>query len=93
MEEQRISDILNKYCKFLPVEVKFGKKKIFVDDPKGVKDENDKVKQIEKEVDNIVNNTTPTWTKTPQDLNEEDYSAFTKSCTLLSLTIPFLTYI
>ena len=78
LEEQRISDILNKYCKFLPVEVKFGKKKIFVDDPKGVKDENDKVKQIEKEVDNIVNNTTPTWTKTPQDLNEEDYSAFYK---------------
>ena len=36
------------------------------------------VKQIEKKVDNIINNTTPTWTKAPQDLNEEDYSNFYK---------------
>ena len=78
LDEQRISGILNKYCKFLPVEVKFGKRKVFVDDPKGTKDENGKTKQVEKEVDNIVNNTTPTWSKTPQDLSEEDYSAFYK---------------
>ena len=78
LNEQRISGILNKYCKFLPVEVKFGKRKVFVDDPKGTKDENGKIKQVEKEVDNIVNNTTPTWTKTPQDLSEKDYSAFYK---------------
>ena len=78
LNEQRISGILNKYCKFLPVEVKFGKRKVFVDDPKGTKDENGKTKQVEKEVDNIVNNTTPTWTKTPQDLSEKDYSAFYK---------------
>ena len=76
LEESRISAILNKYCKFLPVEVKFGTKKINVNDPSGEKDDEGKIKQIEKEVDNIINNTTPAWTKLPQDLKEEDYSNF-----------------
>ena len=76
LEESRISAILNKYCKFLPVEVKFGTKKINVNDPSGEKDDEGKIKQIEKEVDNIINNTTPAWTKSPQDLKEEDYSNF-----------------
>ena len=78
LEERRIQEILNRYCKFLPVEVKFGTKKIFVDDPKGKKDEKGEIKQIEKEVDNIINNTKPAWTKTPQELNEEDYLGFYK---------------
>ncbi|MGB1306530.1 MAG: molecular chaperone HtpG, partial [Flavobacteriales bacterium] len=78
LEEGRVSEILNRYCKFLPVEVKFGTKTIFVDDPSGEKDDKGVVKQIEKKVDNIINNTTPTWTKAPQDLNEEDYSNFYK---------------
>jgi molecular chaperone HtpG len=78
LEEGRVSEILNRYCKFLPVEVKFGTKTIFVDDPSGEKDDKGEVKQIEKKVDNIINNTTPTWTKAPQDLNEEDYSNFYK---------------
>tara|TARA_B100000886_G_scaffold329879_1_gene279710 strand:- start:1892 stop:3799 length:1908 start_codon:yes stop_codon:yes gene_type:complete len=76
LEENRISEILNRYCKFLPVEVKFGTKSIFVDDPSGKKDDKGQIKQIEKKVDNIINNTSPTWTKIPQDLNEEDYSNF-----------------
>ena len=78
LEEGRISGILNKYCKFLPVEVKFGTKKIFVDDPNGEKAEKGELKQVEKEVDNIINNTKPSWTKSPQDLKEEDYSNFYK---------------
>ena len=78
LEERRIQEILNRYCKFLPVEVKFGTKKIFVDDPKGKKDEKGEIKQIEKEVDNIINNTKPAWTKTPQELNEKDYLNFYK---------------
>jgi molecular chaperone HtpG len=78
LEEGRVSEILNRYCKFLPVEVKFGTKTIFVDDTSGEKDDKGEVKQIEKKVDNIINNTTPTWTKAPQDLNEEDYSNFYK---------------
>src|SRR5690606_32818063 len=68
--------ILNKYCKFLPVEIKFGTKKIKVDDPSGEKDENDQVKQIDKEVDNIINNPSPAWIKQPNDLKEEDYKNF-----------------
>ena len=72
----RINGILNRYCKFLPVEVKFGTKTISVDDTKGEKDDKGEIKQVEKEVDNIINNTKPTWTKAPQDLKEEDYSNF-----------------
>lgn len=78
LEEKRIQEILNRYCKFLPVEVKFGTKKIFIDDPKGSKDEKGEIKQVEEVVDNIINNTKPTWTKAPQDLNEEDYLNFYK---------------
>ena len=78
LEEKRIQEILNRYCKFLPVEVKFGTKKIFIDDPKGNKDEKGEIKKVEKAVDNIINNTEPTWTKAPQDLNEEDYLNFYK---------------
>lgn len=76
LEEGRINGILNRYCKFLPVEVKFGTKTISVDDPKSEKDDKGEIKQVEKEVDNIINNTKPTWTKAPQDLKEEDYSNF-----------------
>ena len=78
LEEGRINGILNRYCKFLPVEVKFGTKTISVDDPKGEKDDKGEVKQVDKEVDNIINNTKPTWTKAPQELKEEDYSSFYK---------------
>ena len=59
LEESRISAILNKYCKFLPVDVKFGTKTITVDDPSGAKDDEGKIKQVEEEVDNIINNTSP----------------------------------
>ena len=76
LEESRISAVLNKYCKFLPVDVKFGTKTITVDDPSGAKDDEGKVKQTEEEVDNIINNTSPAWTKLPQDLKDEDYSSF-----------------
>ena len=76
LEESRISAILNKYCKFLPVDVKFGTKTITVDDPSGAKDDEGKIKQVEEEVDNIINNTSPAWTKLPQDLKDEDYSGF-----------------
>ena len=76
LEEPRISAILNKYCKFLPVDVKFGTKTITVDDPSGAKNDEGKIKQVEEEVDNIINNTSPAWTKLPQDLKDEDYSGF-----------------
>ncbi|HRG58760.1 MAG TPA: molecular chaperone HtpG [Bacteroidia bacterium] len=67
LEDGRIEGLLKKYCKFLPVAIKFGTKKEYnkVDD-----------KDVETEVDNIINNTNPAWTKKPSELNEEDYKAF-----------------
>src|SRR5690606_12397624 len=76
LEKARLEGILNKYCKFLPVEIKFGTKTKFIDDPSGAKDENDKVKRIEVEEDNIINNPTPAWIKAPADLTDEDYAKF-----------------
>jgi molecular chaperone HtpG len=78
LEENRISTILNKYCKFLPVEIKFGTKTEKIDDPKGKKDDKGDVIKIDKVSDNIINNTTPTWTKTPSNLKEEHYKSFYK---------------
>ncbi|HEX8516102.1 MAG TPA: molecular chaperone HtpG [Bacteroidia bacterium] len=63
LEQYRISQLLTKYCKFLPVEIKFGTKK------EGEKDN-------EVEVDNIINNPSPAWTKKPADLRDEDYKKF-----------------
>jgi molecular chaperone HtpG len=78
LEESRISTILNKYCKFLPVEIKFGTKTDKVDDPKGKKDKDGNVEKIDKVSDNIINNTSPAWTKTPANLKPEHYNKFYK---------------
>lgn len=65
LEESRISNILNKYCRFLPVEIAFGKKKEWKDG-----------KQVETSEDNIINDTTPLWTRKPAELKDEDYKEF-----------------
>ena len=78
LEEARLTNILNKYCKFLPVEIKFGQKSEFIDDPKGKKDKDGNVEKIEKKVDNIINNTKPAWTKRPANLKESHYKEFYK---------------
>jgi molecular chaperone HtpG len=65
LEESKIKELLTKYCKFLPVEIVFGKKKEWKDG-----------KELETEEDNIINNTSPAWTKKPADLKDEDYDAF-----------------
>jgi molecular chaperone HtpG len=70
LEEARISHLLNKYCKFLPVEIKFGTKK------EHVPAEKEGEKGTEKEVDNIINNPSPAWTKKPSELTDEDYKKF-----------------
>jgi molecular chaperone HtpG len=67
LEEQRIDHLLHKYCKFLPVEIKFGTKK---------EHHKEEDKDIETEVDNIINNPSPAWTKKPADLTDEDYKKF-----------------
>ena len=78
LEESRISTILNKYCKFLPVEIKFGTKTDKIDDPKGKKDDKGGAVKVDKIVDNIINNTKPAWTKFPANLKDEHYKSFYK---------------
>jgi len=73
LNEGRLSEILNKYARFLPVPVRFGTKT--ESEPDG-EDEEGKPKYKSVEVDNIINNTTPAWTKAPSELKDEDYLAF-----------------
>lgn len=73
LENHRIQSILDKYAKFLPVPVQFGTKSESVEDGN---DEEGKPKYKTVEVDNIINNTTPIWTKSPSDLKDEDYLNF-----------------
>lgn len=73
LDKQRIQSILDKYAKFLPVPVQFGTKT--ESEPDG-EDENGKPNYKSVEVDNIINNTNPIWTKAPGDLKDEDYLNF-----------------
>ena len=65
LEQNKISDLLNKYCRFLPVPVALGKKTEWKDG-----------KQVETAEDNVINDTNPLWTKTPSTLKDEDYKKF-----------------
>ncbi len=76
LEKSRISGILEKYCKFLPIPVFFGTKTEYIDSPEGEKDDDGKVKRVAVEVPNQINNPTPAWTKAPVDLKDEDYATF-----------------
>ncbi|MBW7912956.1 MAG: molecular chaperone HtpG [Taibaiella sp.] len=73
LDEYKLKEILDKHCRFLPVPVKFGTRTQQVED--GV-DEEGKTKYKSVEVDNIINNTTPIWTKSPTDLEDKDYLDF-----------------
>ncbi|MBC7872609.1 MAG: molecular chaperone HtpG [Ferruginibacter sp.] len=73
LEEHRLQSILDKYAKFLPVPVQFGTRS--ESEPDG-EDEEGKPKYKSVEVDNIINNTNPIWTKAPAELKDEDYLAF-----------------
>lgn len=75
LEESKVNEILDRYCKFLPVEIKFGQKDESVEDGK---DKEGKPKQKTVKVDNIVNNPSPIWNKSPKDLTDDDYKAFYK---------------
>ena len=76
LEEARIKTLLNKYCKFMPIAIKFGQKSDWVDNKKGKKDKDGKIEKEEIKVDNIVNNPTPAWTLAPATLTDEDYKKF-----------------
>ncbi len=75
LEEHRIHSILEKYCKFLPVSIKFGEKDKSVEDGK---DKEGKPKYKTIKVDNIINDTKPLWTQAPTELKDEDYLKFYK---------------
>ena len=76
LDDHKIEGLLTKYCKFLPVEIKFGTKKdrIKPELKEGEKEED--VKEVEIVVDNIINNPAPAWTKKPADLTPEAYKNF-----------------
>ena len=81
LEDQRITELLNKYNKFMPIPIKFGTKEINdpEHEPKTTTDKDGKETTEPHRkitVDNIINNPNPAWTKTPSDLNDEDYKGF-----------------
>ena len=65
LEKNRIEALLNKYCKFMPVPLAFGKKSEWKDG-----------KMVETDEPNIINDTDPMWAKTPSTLKDEDYTSF-----------------
>ena len=65
LEDATIEGLLRKYCKFLPVEIAFGKKKEWKDG-----------KEVELDEENIINDINPAWTRKPADLTDEDYDKF-----------------
>lgn len=74
LEEAKIKSLLNKYCKFLPIEIKFGEETYEV--ASGEKDDDGNDVMETKTKDHIINNTSPAWVKAPSDLNDEDYLNF-----------------
>lgn len=73
LQKHKLQEILDKYGKFLPVPIQLGTKS--TSEPDG-EDEEGKAKYKDVEVANIINNTTPIWTKAPSELNDEDYLNF-----------------
>ena len=71
LEEARITALLTKYNKFMPIPIKFGTKEETHEEGEG-----DDKKEIKETVDNIINNPNPAWTKKPSDLKDEDYTSF-----------------
>ena len=65
LQKDKITTLLNKYCKFLPIPIVFGKKQEWKDG-----------KSVETDEDNVINNTTPAWMRMPNELKEEDYLNF-----------------
>ncbi len=77
LEEFKIRELLNKYNKFMPIPIKFGTKKETLPNPEvSGEDAPEDAKTTEIEVDNIINNPNPAWTKQPTELSDEDYKKF-----------------
>lgn len=75
LEENRILDLLKKYCRFMPVAICFGEESYWVDS-ETKKDKDGKPEREEKKRPRIINDTNPAWKKKPADLTDEDYRKF-----------------
>jgi len=75
LEEGRIRELLNKYCKFLPIPIQFGTRKV-QEEIEGETDENGKPKTKEVEKPWIINDVAPLWKKAPTDIKDEEYNEF-----------------
>ncbi len=73
LEESRITELLVKYNKFMPIPIKFGTKEVNLPLPK---DADKDAKPEKKTIDNIINNSKPAWTRQPADLEDKDYASF-----------------
>jgi len=78
LEESKITELLNKYNKFMPIPIKFGTRSEKIEQKKGEFVESEDKDEVFKtvEVDNIINNPNPAWTKQPTELSDEDYKTF-----------------
>ena len=74
LENSRIESLLQKYCKFLPVEIQFGTKTETI--PSTVENDSENKEEQKIEVPNIINNPSPAWKKNPSELTEDDYVNF-----------------
>jgi len=87
LEQNKVSELLNKYCKFLPIEVKFGTKEETLPAPEAK--EGEEAPEPETiTVDNVINNPTPAWTKAPADLEDVDYKSFYRELYPMSFEEP-----
>ncbi len=75
LEDYKIEELLNKYCKFLPVPIQFGEEEVEVE-VEGKKDKDGKPKTKKVKRPRIINNTDPLWKKNPSELTDEDYKKF-----------------
>lgn len=83
LEEQQILQLLRKYCRFMPIAIRFGEESVWVDSESEFDEVDDgeggkkkQPKRVEKKQPRIVNDTEPAWRKSPSDLSEEDYKKF-----------------
>ena len=80
LDEQTILQLLKKYCRFMPVPIRFGDESKWEDkldkDGNPVKDKDGHIERVEKKQPRIINNTNPAWRQKPADLTDEDYKKF-----------------
>ena len=87
LDEQTILQLLRKYCRFMPIPIRFGEESVWVDEPSeesdksenpdnSEKSEKKQPKRVEKKQPRIINDTEPAWKKSPANLTDEDYKKF-----------------